>query len=85
MTPDKNGTIIAAPNGNMYAMPSALIAADPAASSASLFTQDEDGEIIYSDAAGRVLFGYADTIQSMGVSRLRLGALDAVPKSATLV
>lgn len=84
-TPDKNGTIVAAANGNMYAMPSALIASDPSATSASLFTQDEDENLIYSDAAGRVIFGYADTMQSMGVSRLRLGAVDAVPKSATLV
>jgi hypothetical protein len=84
-TPNQNATIVAAANGNMYAVPSSLVSSDPVHTSSSLFAKDDSGKLIYSDGAGCVIFGYADTITSMSVSRLRLGSIDALAKTAALL
>ncbi|KAF2804907.1 uncharacterized protein BDZ99DRAFT_575098 [Mytilinidion resinicola] len=84
-TPEKNVTVVAADNGNMYAVHFSVVSSYPALTSSSYFAKDDAGNLIYSDSTGRVIFGYADTVRSMGVSRLRLGSVDAVPKTAALV
>ncbi|KAF2495895.1 hypothetical protein BU16DRAFT_617426 [Lophium mytilinum] len=84
-TLENNFTIVAAADGNLYTLYSSDVSSDPALTSSSSFAKDDAGDLIYSDSTGRVIFGYADTVRAMGVSRLRLGTVNAVPKTAALV
>ncbi|PVH74542.1 hypothetical protein DL98DRAFT_537333 [Cadophora sp. DSE1049] len=70
-------------NGNTYAVEEKKVPADAKGKEWSgWFALDETGSLIIGDTHGRILHGYLDTIQSLGISRVRLHGADQISKSA---
>merc|ERR1711881_792490 len=71
------------PNGNTYAVEEKKVPADAKGKEWSgWFASDETGSLIIGDTHGRIFHGHLDTIQNLGVSRVRLHGADQIPKSA---
>lgn len=68
------------PNGNTYAVSESKVpdyARDDEWS--GWFSADSSGTFVYGDSHGRFFHGYSDTLESLGVSRLRLHSPDDMP------
>jgi hypothetical protein len=82
-TPDDEFHLRWSPNGNVYAVEESKVPDDLRAKEWSgWFASDESGSTIVGDSHGRAFHGYIDTIQSLGVSRVRLHGAGEFPKTS---
>lgn len=70
-------------NGNVYFVPpeKAPRVADSAKDWSGWFAADESGGLIVGDTHGRFFHAYVDTLDELGVSRLRLHEPDQMPRT----
>jgi uncharacterized protein DUF7029 len=81
-----SGTMVAAcGDGNMYLQMYESSTSLDTVGCGVLFAYDQQQDIAYADGSGRIPYYYADEMEKLGVSRLRLAAINEVPNNTMAV